>query len=95
MTGAYNTQTEEARIYAEFERMSEKTIEENLVKMGAKSIIIDSFSSENWETAAETALRSVIGCGGRMGYSLFRHGAEPTVANNTRAPSGRGEGSGG
>ena len=94
MKAAYNAQTEEARIYAEFERAYEGTIEENMAKMGAKSIIIDSFPSDNWETAAGIALGSVIECGQKIGYSLFRHGAEPTVRANHTGYSATGRGGG-
>lgn len=83
VTAAYNVHTKEARIYAEFDRVSKKVIEDNMEKMGAGSIIIDSFSSEGWENAAETAFRSVVECGVRAGFTLIRHGNEPRAANNT------------
>lgn len=91
VTAAYNVHTKEARIYAEFDRVSEKVIEDNMEKMGAGSIIIDSFSSGGWENAAETAFRSVVECGGSAGFTLIRHGNEPRAANHT---AGGGSGSG-
>jgi hypothetical protein len=70
VTAAYNIQTKEARIYAEFERVSEKVIEDNMKNMGAGSVVIDSFSSEDWERSSEIAFRSVVECGKRQGLLL-------------------------
>jgi hypothetical protein len=77
MIAAYNIQTKDARIYAEFERMGENVVYGNMSEMGARTIIIDSFSSDDWETSSATALRSVIECAREAGFTLIRHGREP------------------
>jgi hypothetical protein len=77
MTAAYNAQTKEARIYAEFERVGENVIEDNMQALGAVSALIDSFSSDDWENASKIAFTSVVECGTKTGFSLFKHGTEP------------------
>jgi hypothetical protein len=93
MTAAYNAGTEEARIYSEFARVDENVIEYNMTRMGAKSIVIDSFSSDTWETASEFAFKSVVECGGKDGFFLIRHGTEPKASSRMMA-SGEGSSSG-
>ena len=94
VTAAYNIQTKEARIYAEFERVGEKVIEDNMKNMGAGSIVIDSFSSEDWERSSEIAFRSVVECGEKAGFTLIRHGNEPG-ASTGQAAGGSGASTGG
>ena len=77
MTAAYNGHTKEARIYAEFERVGENVIEDNMHTLGARTIVIDSFSSGDWENASKIAFTSVVQCGSKNGFSLFKHGTEP------------------
>jgi hypothetical protein len=86
MTAAYNSQTKEAMIYAEFTRVDEKVVEENMTRMGALSVVINSFSKENWEAETETAIRGVLECGRKAGFTLFRHGAEPRAVNRMGDP---------
>ena len=88
MTSAYNIQTKEARIYAEFERVDEKIIEDNMQTMGVGSVVIDSFSSGDWESSSVTALRSVVECGAKSGFILLRHGNEPKAGNHSAAGGG-------
>ena len=79
MLAAYNVETKEARIYAEFDRIDEKLVEEHLHNMGAGSVIIDTFSKEDWESASEIAMNSVLECSSKPGFSLFRQGNEPSA----------------
>jgi hypothetical protein len=88
VTAAYNIQTKEARIYAEFERVSEKVIEDNMKNMGAGSVVIDSFSSGDWERSSEIAFRSVVECGEKAGFTLIRHGNEPGASTGQAAAGG-------
>jgi len=76
MVAAYNAETKDARIYAESERVSERIIDHQLQTMGAGSVVIDSFSSGDWEMASEAAFNSVIECGAKPGYSLQERGDE-------------------
>ena len=62
VTAAYNSRTKEARIYAEFERIEQRVFENQLVGLGAGSILIDAFSSSNWEAESSAALKSVVQC---------------------------------
>jgi hypothetical protein len=94
MTAAYNLNTKDTRIYAEFERMGENVVEDNMCKMGAGSIVIDSFPSDGWEAASATALKSVIECGEGPGFTLIRNGREPMAGNQAElGVSGGGEAS--
>jgi len=77
MQAAYNVQTKEARIYAEFERVREDVISDNLQRMGAASIVIDSFSSIGWDFASQAAIKCVVECGETPGFTLFKQGNEP------------------
>ena len=74
MAAAYNTETKDARIYAEFERVSKRVIDHQLQTMGAGSVVIDSFSSRDWKMASEAAFNSVIECGAKPGYSFQERG---------------------
>ena len=76
MAAAYNAETKDARIYAESERVSERIIDHQLQTMGAGSVVIDSFSSGDWEMESEAAFNSVIECGAKPGYSLQERGDE-------------------
>ena len=95
MTAAYNAETKEARIYTEFERMDEKVIEDSLRNKGIGSVIIDSFSSENWKSASKIALDSVMECCKKPGFSLFRHGNASNEENTAGASASGGEGGAG
>ena len=95
MTAAYNMNTKDTRIYAEFERMGENVVEDNMRKMGAGSFRIDTFSKDNWDSDSATALKSVIECGEGPGYTLIRYGREPLAGNQAElGVSGGGEASG-
>lgn len=72
MQAAYNVQTKETRIYAEFERVNKDVIRDNLQRMGAASIVIDSFSSVGWDIASQAAIKSVVECGETPGFTLFQ-----------------------
>ena len=73
--------TKDTRIYAEFERMGENVVEDNMRKMGAGSFQIDTFSKDKWDSDSATALKSVIECGEGPGYTLIRYGREPLAGN--------------
>ncbi len=89
VTAAYNSRTKEARIYAEFERIEQRVFENQLVGLGAVSILIDAFSSSNWEAESSAALKSVIQCGGNPGFSLLRNGVEARAAGHcSSSPEG-------
>jgi hypothetical protein len=77
MTAAYNEQTKDARIYAEFERVGENVVEDNMHTFGAGTVFIDSFSSDDWENESKIAFTNVVECGAKTGFSLFKHGTEP------------------
>ena len=81
MLAAYNCQTKDARIYAEFDRVYEKTIEEHMNHMGAGSVIIDSFPKEDWENASEIALNGVLECSSKPGFSIFGQESGMTLKN--------------
>ena len=96
ITAAFNNTTKEARIYAEFERIEQRVLENHLAGLGAASIVIDAFSSSEWETESAAAYESVIQCGGSPGFSLLRHGSEARAAVHSLSSIGSGgQGSGG
>ena len=80
MASAYDIRTKNAKIYAEFEQVTEEIIEGNLQSMGAESVIIYSFSSEDddWEMSSRAALKSVLNCRGKSGF-LFSERGSPTI----------------
>lgn len=80
MIAAYNSNTRDARIYTEFERTREEIVCEHLQNMGAESISIDAFSSEDWVALSKAAFKSVHECGETPGFSLFKSGAEPRAS---------------
>jgi hypothetical protein len=94
MTAAYNLNTKDTRIYAEFERMGENVVEDNMRKMGAGSFRIDTFSKDKWDADSARALKHVIECGEGPGYTLIRYGRKPLAGNQAElGVSGGGEAS--
>ena len=47
---AYNDHTKEAYFYAEVQRVEKKFVEEHMVRLGAKTVHVDPFSKNNWES---------------------------------------------
>jgi len=87
ITAAYNEQTKETRIYAEFERTREKIIDENMQRMGAVSISIKTFSPENWERESFEALQSVISFADENKLVLMKTAMEPRALSYVPAKS--------
>ena len=67
---AYNVETKEAWVYAKCERVEATVIEENLQRMGAECILIDSLTESAWSEA----LRGVVEYGLVSGVTLFKNG---------------------
>jgi hypothetical protein len=88
MTAAYNVQTKEARIYAEFERVGENVIEDNMYTLRAAGVRIDSFSSNEYVNESIAAFTSIVECGAKTGFSLFKHGTEPKAGIRDESANG-------
>ena len=88
MTAAYNVQTKDARIYAEFERTTVKIIEEDLDSKRVGSVDVITFSPKKWETESARALADVIECSGKPGFSLHQSINAPRAASNAGNTTG-------
>ena len=76
-TAAYNTQTKEATIYIESERVAKEFIEEKIQSMGVTSAIVHTFSAGNWGLESFEAVSKVKSCSGKDYFVLIETGLEP------------------
>jgi len=89
---AYNPTSTEARIYLEINQISMSTLERHFELAGAKSITMDNFSVDDWETSSAAALKSVLDKAASDGYILIEFGDMPKASAHMPKEAGGAEG---
>ena len=82
MISAFNLQSKQAFIYAEFGRVKQNLLERALEAAGATSVRVDTFSPQDFISGARKALDSVREKGHQHGYLLIERG-EPALSVQT------------
>lgn len=75
LISAFNEESKEAWIHAQFERMRETVLKKALDGYGASQVDITSFSPLDYATSASNSLNCVISRGNYPGFKLIRCGA--------------------
>jgi hypothetical protein len=71
---AYNSDSRDARMYIEAERVPEQAMVAFMEGFGITSVNVDSFGLDDWRSASASAVASVRECSQRAGYGLLESG---------------------
>ena len=87
MISAFNEESKEAWIYAQFERIKETVLRKALEAYGVRQVDITSFSPLDYATSASNSLHCVMSKGDSPGFKLIRVGTHPQYIQNTTGSS--------
>jgi hypothetical protein len=87
MISAFNEESKEAWIYAQFDRIKETVLKKALDGYGARQVDIISFSPLDYATAASKSLHSVMSKGSNPGFKLIRCGTPSQYIQNNSSSS--------